>query len=214
LKDRTFISASLVAAIAASLCCILPIVFALAGITIAGAATRFAAWRPYLLAATFALLAAGFYLAYRPMREQCAPDAACARPATRRSGRLLLWLAMALVIALAAFPNYSAPVAEFLLSPRGPHAVLSAPRTASLQHASLVIEGMDCGACAAAIENKLKALPGIAKASVSYNRARAEIDYDPGAASIEQFEKVIQQAGYRAHKAGSTFKAELMKEAQ
>ncbi len=214
MKDRTFISASLVAAIVASFCCILPIVFGLAGITIAGAAARFAAWRPYLLAATFALLGAGLYLAYRPARQQCEPGAACAGPATRRSGRLLLWLATVFVIAFAAFPYYSAPAAEFLLPLRGPRTVPSARRAASLEHTALVIEGMDCGACAAAIENKLKALPGVVKASVSYDRARAEIDYDPGAASIEQFEKVIQEAGYRAHKAGADLSAELAKEPQ
>ena len=201
MKDKTFLGASLVAAIVASFCCILPIVFALTGITIAGAAARFAAWRPYLLAATFALLGVGFYLAYRPAREQCEPGAACARPATRRSGRILLWLATTLVVAFAAFPYYSAPVAEFLLSPQETQSAPTAPRAAQLEHASLVIEGMDCGACAAAIENRLKALPGVVRASVSYDLAKAEIDYDPRSASLEQMEKVVQQAGYRARKA-------------
>ncbi len=214
MKDRTFISASLVAAIVASFCCILPVVFALAGITVAGAAARFAAWRPYLLAATFALLGAGLYLAYRPARQQCGPGAACSKPAAKHSRRFLLWLATAFVIAFAAFPYYSAPVAQFLLSRQGPHAALVAPRAASLAHASLVIEGMDCGACAVTIENKLKALPGVVKARVSYDRAKAEIDYDSAAASIEQFEKVIQQAGYRTHKAGADLKAALAKGAR
>ncbi len=65
MKDKAFIGASLVAGIAASLCCILPIVFALAGAGIVGASAFFATWRPYLLGTTFLLLGLGFYFAYR-----------------------------------------------------------------------------------------------------------------------------------------------------
>jgi len=62
MKDKAFIGASLIAGIAASLCCILPIVFALAGAGIVGASAFFAAWRPYLLGVTFLLLGFGFLL--------------------------------------------------------------------------------------------------------------------------------------------------------
>jgi hypothetical protein len=111
-----FVAGSIFAAILASLCCVLPIVFALTGASILGASAMFAAWRPYLLGVTFGLLGLGFHFAYRPGKEQCAPRSACAMPATKRSGRLMLWLAATAVILLAAFPYYSAPVAEFLLS--------------------------------------------------------------------------------------------------
>jgi hypothetical protein len=111
-----FAAGSLLAAIVASFCCVLPIVFALTGFSILGASALFDAWRPYLLGLTFALLGLGFYFAYRPQREQCAPGSACAMPATKRSGRLMLWLATAGVILFTAFPYYSGRVAEFLLS--------------------------------------------------------------------------------------------------
>lgn len=111
-----FAAGSVFAAIIASLCCILPIVFALTGFSILGASALFDAWRPYLLGLTFGLLGLGFYFAYRPQKVQCAPGTACAMPATNRSGRLMLWLATAAVILFAAFPYYSGRVAEFLLS--------------------------------------------------------------------------------------------------
>jgi hypothetical protein len=107
---------SIFAAILASLCCVLPIVFALTGASILGASAIFAAWRPYLLGATFGLLGVGFYFAYRPGKEQCAQGACCAMPAAKRSGRLMLWLASGAVLLFAAFPYYSGPVAEYLLS--------------------------------------------------------------------------------------------------
>src|SRR5581483_10595438 len=64
---------SVFSAILASFCCILPIVFALTGFSILGASALFDAWRPYLLAFTVALLGLGFYFAYRPSKESCAP---------------------------------------------------------------------------------------------------------------------------------------------
>ena len=98
--------------------CILPIVFAVTGFSILGASALFDTWRPYLLGLTFGLLGLGFYFAYRPRKEQCAPGSACAMPATKRSGRLMLWLATAVVVLFAAFPYYSGAVAEWLLSDR------------------------------------------------------------------------------------------------
>src|SRR5712692_3740684 len=111
-----FAAGSVVAAIIASFCCILPIVFAVTGFSILGASALFEAWRPYLLGLTFGLLGLGFYFAYRPRKEQCAPGSVCAMPATNRSGRLLLWLATVGVVLFAAFPYYSGAVAEWLLS--------------------------------------------------------------------------------------------------
>ena len=113
-----FAAGSIFAAIIASFCCILPIVFALTGVSILGASALFDAWRPYLLGLTFGLLGLGFYFAYRPRREQCAPGSACAIPTTNRSGRLMLWLATAAVVLFAAFPYYSGAVAEWLLANR------------------------------------------------------------------------------------------------
>lgn len=116
MKDKAFVGASIIAALAASLCCILPIVFVLIGVGIAGASSFFEAWRPVLLFITFTLLGAGFYFAYRKPRESCAPNSACALPATKRSGRVWLWIATVFVILFAAFPYYSGPVANFVLS--------------------------------------------------------------------------------------------------
>src|SRR5881396_2398695 len=115
MKDKAFIGASLIAGIAASLCCILPIVFVLAGAGIVGASAFFAAWRPYLLGITFLLLGLGFYFAYRRAKNACEPGSACERPATNRTGRIGLWIATVVVLIIAAFPYYSEPVANLLL---------------------------------------------------------------------------------------------------
>ena len=112
-----FIVGSVVAAIGASLCCTLPIIFALTGVSILGASAFFDSLQPYLLAVASGLLGLAFYYAYRPERQNaCAPGSACAIPPKRRAARIVLWLVAGVVIAFAAFPYYSGPVAEFLLA--------------------------------------------------------------------------------------------------
>jgi copper chaperone CopZ len=198
-RTRLFVAGSLVAAIAASLCCILPIVFAIAGVSIVGASALFAAWRPYLLGATFALLGLGFYFAYRPSRVQCAPGSACAIPTKKHRGRAALWISSGAVVLFAAFPYYSGPLAELLLVRNSAQAA-SQPATSVLEHATFQIEGMDCAACAKAIESKLETVPGVRKATVSYEQKRAEVEYDPALAKRSQMERAIENSGYRVRK--------------
>jgi copper chaperone CopZ len=198
-SSSLFAAGSVFAAVVASLCCILPIVFAVAGVSIVGASALFAAWRPYLLGMTFGLLGLGFYSAYRPRKEQCAPGSVCAIPTTKRRGRVMLWMASGAVVLFAAFPYYSGPVAEFLLS-NNSVGVASRPPKPVVEHATFAIDGMDCAACAKAVETKLKAVPGVRKATVSYEQRRAEVEYDPGSARRPRMEKAIEDAGYHVRK--------------
>jgi mercuric ion transport protein len=95
----------LLGALAASSCCILPLVlfaFGIGGAWI-GNLTRLAPYQPYFIAATVAFLACGYWLVYRSSKAACAGGAACARPGSRRLARLGLVFATILVIAAVAF---------------------------------------------------------------------------------------------------------------
>lgn len=185
----------MLAAVAASLCCTLPLIAAIAGISAAGISGVFAAWRPYLLAVTAALLALGFYFSYRkPSQESCEPGAACEHPAAGRYGRLGLWLATAFVILFAAFPYYSPAVAKLVSSGNGTQA---APPAAALQHVTFTVQGMTCPVCAQGVEHRLKSIPGVGKAYVSYEQKKAEIDYDPRLVKLEQLQQPFEEAGFK-----------------
>ncbi|HWZ42652.1 MAG TPA: mercuric transporter MerT family protein [Candidatus Saccharimonadales bacterium] len=199
-REQAFIGGSIVAAIAASLCCILPIVFALAGAGIAGASAFFEAWRPELLAVTMALLGLGFYFAYRKPKQACAPGSACERPTVNRAGRLWLWISAALIVLFAAFPHYSGPVAEFVLSDGG-----SQPQSASADSGpqftkvTFVVEGL-CPSCAKSVEDKLKQLKGIHSVAVSDENGQTDVEFDSTSVSEQEIGKAIEAAGYRIHK--------------
>lgn len=196
MKSGKVLAASILAAAAASLCCILPIAFAILGVSVVGASAAFAAWRPYLLGITGALLAAGFYFAYRPAKAECAPGEACATPQGKRGQRVALWIATAVVAAFAAFPYYSAPVARALLP--GASAA-QAQSGGKIVETRLAIQGMDCQACAVAITHNLKTTPGVVNAHVFYPAGRAVVRYRAGQVTVARLVQAVALAGYRSH---------------
>lgn len=195
IQTELTLSGAVVGAVAASLCCILPVIAAALGLAGFAAAEFFARWRPYLLAITFALLAAGFYLAYRPPRQEaCEPGSVCERTPVGRWNRVLLWLAAGLVILFSAFPFYSCLVIRALARGTSPAA---SPTSGALGHVVFSVQGMDCPACAGLLQNNLRALPGVRKAEVSFQQKQAAIDYDTKRTGLAQVTKVITDAGYK-----------------
>lgn len=196
MKDKALIGASLIAGITASLCCILPVVFALAGAGIVGASAFFEKWRPLLLGITFALLALGFYFAYRKPKRACIPGSACELPATKRNGRLWLWVATVFVLLFAGFPYYSGPVASLLLS-RSAASQDSASQAPVFKRVSFAVDGMTCASCAKSVEIKIRELKGVRDVNVSYDQSRADVEFNPKVVTVEQLKEAIQKAGYR-----------------
>lgn len=70
---------SVLAAIFSSACCWLPLVLIVFGVSAAGVAGFFEAWRPYFIASAVATLGFGFYTVYF-RRQLGAADSACAAP--------------------------------------------------------------------------------------------------------------------------------------
>ena len=105
--ERAAAAGSVVGGVLASACCIAPVAFALLGVSGAGFAHRFEPLRPFLLVLTFLLLGGAFYLRYRPAPTPCGPGEACAMPRANRLGKVVLWIATALVVLTTAFPWYA-----------------------------------------------------------------------------------------------------------
>src|SRR5215468_2682788 len=97
---------SLLGALAASSCCIIPLVLFALGISGAwiGNLTALTPYQPIFIGVTLALLATGYYLVYRQPAVACGPGERCARPLPRRGVKLALWIATALVMSAVAFP--------------------------------------------------------------------------------------------------------------
>lgn len=109
-RARWIAAGGILGALAASSCCILPLV--LFGLGISGAwianFTALAPYKPYFAAGTIALLGYGYYLVYVRPKQACA-DGSCARPLPNRLVKSSLWIAAVLVMAALSF-DYVAPL--------------------------------------------------------------------------------------------------------
>jgi mercuric ion transport protein len=101
------IVAASLAAIAASVCCVVPLVLVLLGISGAWIAnlTALDAWRPWFSAATLVCLGWAFWMLYGPA-SRCRIDGACVDPSRLRRRRRGLWIATGLIALLLLFPYY------------------------------------------------------------------------------------------------------------
>ena len=57
------------------------------------------------------------------------------------------------------------------------------------------VEGMDCASCAATVEKRVSALPGVSRATVNFAVGRLDAEHDPGL-SLEELEGAVRAAGY------------------
>lgn len=106
-REGLTLTGALVAGLAASACCLGPLVLAIVGIGGAASALALEPYRPYLLVLTAAFLGLAFYLTYRRPASACGPGEACEMPKANRVGKILLWLLTLVVILAATFPYYS-----------------------------------------------------------------------------------------------------------
>jgi copper chaperone CopZ len=192
-KRKWLLGGSVTAAVAASLCCILPILTAATGVGILAAGARFESWRPYLLGVTGLLLGTGLFLAYRDYKKACAPGSLCATKPMSRWNLAALGMLTVLVAGLAAFPYYSGAVARVVL--RQPDRAYSAG-SVGLPTVMFRIPDMDCPACAVSLEATLRKLPGVADAKLDVDSRKAVVTYDPAAQNVVALEKAITEAGF------------------
>jgi len=93
-------------ALAASSCCVLPLVFVSLGVSGAwiGNLTAVAPYQPYILALTVIALGYGFYSVYWRPRAVCS-DGTCERPLPSRAVKIGLWVGTSLVVVALTFPR-------------------------------------------------------------------------------------------------------------
>ncbi len=192
MNEKSLAIGSTLAAFLASVCCLGPLVLGGVGLSAALVAT-FAPLRPYFLALSAVLLAAGFYFAYRkPRRAEEGEAQACAPESRARLlAKPMLWLATLAVAALAFFPSYGGK----LVSP--PKGTAAAPAS-RLETVQLKLSGLSCEACAGVIERSLMKMPGVNRANVDYPLSRATVQYDPAQTSREKLLEAVETAGFRA----------------
>ena len=110
-QQRLMAAGGLVGALAASSCCILPLVLFSLGVSGAwiGNFTRLAPYQPYFIAVTIGCLGYGYWLVYRSTKIPCADGDVCACPLPNRLVKTGLIVASLLAVAALGF-DFLAPL--------------------------------------------------------------------------------------------------------
>lgn len=189
MRKSLLIESSLLAALGASLCCILPLI-TIGGVTLLGAAAAFEPWRPYLLAVAALLLVAAIFAAYRDHKRGCARAAGgvCAA----QPNLLVLGLLAVVVLSLALFPYYSGSIVRAMAGPKANKETTGATFTT----ARFGIAGMTCPACARGLEASFRNMPGVKDAGVDYDTKQATVRFDPAKQNLQAVKTIVTDAGH------------------
>jgi mercuric ion transport protein len=193
--QKATLGGSVLAAIAASLCCIGPLIAVALGAGGFAASAVFEKWRPIFLGVTFALLALAWYLTYRGPKVACEQGSACASRQASKWNKVVLWFSTALVLTTAAFPSLSSAILSRVQSNSNAPASVSPMNDAVLR---LKIPSMDCAACAAGIKAMLRQQTGVQNAQVSFDTKTAMVQYDATKISPEKITAAIDKTGFKA----------------
>lgn len=200
-KENIFIGGAVFAAIASSLCCVLPLAAVLFGVGAFGTASAFETLRPYLLVLAFAALAFSFYRVYF-RREECAEGESCATKPINKINQIFLWAGLLAICAFAFAPYYTGYLMAAAGNPQkfSSEAMPAASSEENLANKTIVIEveGMTCAGCEPHINETLKKINGVISAEASYENKNVKVVYNSKQISLERIKVAIEEIGYKA----------------
>jgi mercuric ion transport protein len=178
------------AAIAASICCITPLLALIAG---SGSLAASFAWlnpaRPYFIGLTVVVLGFAWYQKLKPSVDDCG----CAvdeKHSFLQSKKFLLIITIASAL-MIAFPAYS----KIFFPQNVKEQVAIQP--SKTQTVEFGIKGMTCAGCEEHVKAEVNKLPGIVQLSVSYEKRNAIVVFDPSKTTAKAIHEAINKTGYK-----------------
>ena len=193
-SSGTFTSAGVLSAIAASLCCITPVVALLAGSS--SIAANFA-WiepaRPYLIGLSIAVLALAWYLKLKLAKTD---DMDCNCETTKKASFLqtktFLGIITVFAILMIAFPLYAK---VFYPNPKVQASTLAV--IDNKQQVKFTIQGMTCEGCEEHVNNELSKVSGVIAYKTSYATRSSLVTFDKSKVDVKTIEAAINKTGYK-----------------
>jgi len=189
-SNKKIIGAGLLTAIAASLCCITPVLALVAGTS--GLASTFS-WlepaRPYFAGLTIFALGFAWYQKYKPQKQV---DCNCETDENPKfiQSKLFLVLVSAFAAVMLAFPNYA-----HIFYPKSEKQVMVVDKS-NVQTVEFSIKGMTCAGCEGSVNHQVNKLAGVIKSTASYENGNAIVEFDNSKTSITEIEEAILKTGY------------------
>ena len=197
--SKGLIGAGVLSALAASLCCITPVLALIAGSS--GMAASFS-WlepaRPYLIGITVVVLGFAWYQKLKPKKadqidcdcdEDDLPAGKAGKPSFLQSKKFLGIVTVFAAIMLV-FPYYS----HIFYPETKANIIIVDPN--NIQQAQLDISGMTCPGCEEHIKHAVGELPGFIEATANFRKSSATVKFDKSKSTIDDVVAAINETGY------------------
>jgi copper chaperone CopZ len=181
MKEKAIIGSGIVAAIASSLCCIVPLLALIAGGT--GAATNLSwlePFRPYLIGFTILVLGYAWYQKLKPHKDCCINQ-----KINFMETKSFLTIVTIFALSMLSFPSFSG---NFYNNTPIEHSAITDSSKVVLN-----IEGMTCGGCESQINSVLNKTEGVISCNASYKDASVTIIYDKEVTDSDGLIKIISK---------------------
>ena len=193
-SSAAFSSAGVLSAIAASLCCITPVLALLAGSS--SIAANFS-WldpaRPYLIGVSTAILGLAWYVKLKPVKRN---DMNCDCETTNKvsflQSKTFLTIVTLLAILLMAFPLYAKVLAP---KPKPQETILA--HVDNQQQVRFTIQGMTCEGCELEVNHELSKVNGVIAYKTSYRSKSSLVTFDGSKVDVKTIEAAINKTGYK-----------------
>ena len=188
--DNKLIGTGIFTAIAASLCCITPILALIAGTS--GLASTFSwlePFRPYFIGLTILVLGFAWYQILKPKKQI---DCNCDTEEKQKfiQSKMFLGIVTVFAIVMLAFPYYSS-----IFYPKTEKQIIVVDKS-NVQKAEFTISGMTCTSCEANVNHEVNKLTGIINSTTSYDNGKTVVAFDNSKTNIAEIEKAINSTGY------------------
>jgi len=184
--------AGLLTAVAASLCCITPVLALLGGAS--GLASSFSwiePFRPYLIGLTILVFAFAWYQKLKPQKQvDC--DCEADNKKSFWQSKSILGIVTVVAALLIAFPYYAK---TFYPKPQEIKVVV-VDKT-NIQQAVFKIKGMTCESCTQHVNSEISKVTGIITFQTSYENANSIVKFDNSKTSVDSIAAAINSTGYK-----------------
>lgn len=179
------------AALAASSCCIPPVIAAIAGIGGMGSTLSWMEpFRPYLIGLAVVAIGYAWYAHLKPKQED---DCGCdiEKPKFHQKRSFLIGITLFAAVSIT-FPYYSG-----IFFPDNSTKTIIVKESDVIE-ATLSIDGMTCTGCEHHVNAALNNSKGVIEASSSYKTGKASVKFDKTKVSIDELaEAVEKETGYK-----------------
>jgi mercuric ion transport protein len=192
-SSGTFTGAGVLTAIAASLCCITPVIALLVGSSsIAANFSWIEPARPYLIGLSVAVLAFAWYLKLKPVKTN---DMDCNCETTKKASFLqsktFLGIVTVFAILMMTFPLYAK-----VFYPK-PKVQATLAVVDNKQQVKFTIQGMTCAGCEEHVNNELSKVNGVVAYKTSYATRSSLVTFDKSKVEVKTIEAAINKTGYK-----------------